>query len=85
MMINAGVPGLILTLVWIMILPLRYIREAENTDNDPILTLLYIRLWLYGLYTSCMESSFFQNGSPLWFCIMVAVFGLRLQAKAKLV
>lgn len=85
MMINAGVPGLILTLAWVMILPLRYIREAENTDNDSILTLLYIRLWLYGLYTSCMESTFFQNGGSLWFCIMVAVFGLRLQARAKLV
>ncbi|MFK0639267.1 O-antigen ligase [Ochrobactrum sp. AP1BH01-1] len=85
MMINAGIIGLILTLVWIMILPLRYIREAESTDNDPILTLLYIRLWLYGLYMSCMESTFFQNGGALWFCIMVAVFGLRLQAKARLV
>ncbi|MEN5247218.1 O-antigen ligase [Brucella pseudintermedia] len=84
MMINAGVIGLALTLFWIMILPLRYIREAERTDNDPILTLLYIRLWLYGLYMSCMESTFFQNGGALWFCIMVAVFGLRLQAKARL-
>ena len=85
MMINAGVIGLILTLIWIMILPLRYIKEAESTDNDPILTLLYIRLWLYGLYVSCMESTFFQNGGALWFCIMVAIFGLRLQAKARLV
>ena len=85
MMINAGIIGLILTLIWIMVLPLRYIKEAESTDNDPILTLLYIRLWLYGLYMSCMESTFFQNGGAVWFCVMVAVFGLRLQAKAKLV
>ncbi|WP_411506397.1 O-antigen ligase family protein [Brucella anthropi] len=85
MMISAGIIGLILTLVWIMVLPLRYIKEAESTDNGPILTLLYIRLWLYGLYMSCMETTFFQNGGAVWFCIMIAVFGLRLQARARLV
>ena len=85
MMINAGVFGLILMLIWLMILPLRYIRAAEATGNDPALTLLFSRLWLYGLYASCMESTFFQNGSSVWFCLMIAIFGMRLQAKARLV
>ncbi|WP_371835034.1 O-antigen ligase family protein [Ochrobactrum sp. C6C9] len=85
MMINAGVFGLILMLIWLMILPLRYIKAAEATGNDPALTLLFSRLWLYGLYASCMESTFFQNGSAVWFCLMIAVFGMRLQAKARLV
>ncbi|GEM_PF-2971771 len=83
-MINAGVIGLILTLIWVTAFPYRYIKEAESTDDDPILTLLYIHLWLYGLYMSCMESTFFQDGGALWFCIKMAVFGSRLQAKARL-
>ena len=83
MMINAGVIGLILTLIWVTAFPHRYIKEAESTDDDPILTLLHIRLWLYGLYMSCMKNTFFQNGGALWFCIMIAVFGTRLQAKAR--
>ncbi len=83
-MINAGVIGLILTLIWVTAFPRRYIKEAESTDDDPILTLLYIRLWLYGLYMSCMKNTFFQNDGALWFCIMIAVFGSRVQAKAGL-
>ncbi len=85
MTINAGIFGLLLMLVWMMILPLFYLRMAEESDNDPALTLLFIRLWLYGIYSASMESMFFQNGSPAWFCMMVAVFGMRLQAKARLV
>ena len=85
MMINAGVPGLILVLIWLMVLPLRYLAEAEKSGNPSALTMLFIRLWLYGLYMSCMESIFFQNGGPLWFCTMAAIFGMRLQARAKLV
>jgi O-antigen ligase len=56
---------------------------ARGTDPD--LTRLYVRIWMFGLFSSCFESTFFGNSGPLWFTMLIAVFGLRLQAYANLV
>ena len=40
---------------------------------------------MFGLFTSCFESPFFENSGPLWFTMLIAIFGLRLQAHANLV
>lgn len=82
MAITAGLPGLALTLVLIVWLPLRAIARAEATANDPALTRLFVRIWLYGILAACVESLFFQSGSLIWFMLVVAIFGLHLQASA---
>ncbi|UGX86200.1 O-antigen ligase family protein [Phyllobacterium meliloti] len=84
-LLTTGIPGLILTVIWLLFLPLRDIGRADATGNNPALTTLFVRIWLYGIYTACVESMFFQNGSPLWFALLFAVFGLRLQARASVV
>ncbi|MDA4805321.1 hypothetical protein NY486_05360, partial [Enterobacter hormaechei] len=68
-----------------LFLPLRDIGRADKAANNPALTRLFVRVWLYGIYTACVESMFFQSGSPLWFAFLFAVFGLRLQANASIV
>ncbi|WP_051988363.1 O-antigen ligase [Bosea sp. UNC402CLCol] len=82
MAITTGLPGLVLTLVLIVWLPLRAIARAEATANDPALTRLFVRIWLYGILAACVESLFFQSGSLIWFMLIVAIFGLHLQASA---
>ena len=82
MAITTGLPGLALTLVLLVWLPLRDIARAEATANDPALTLFFVRIWLYGILVACVESLFFQSGSLIWFMLVVAVFGLHLQADA---
>lgn len=82
MAITTGLPGLVLTLVLIVWLPLRAINRAEATANDPALTRLFVRIWLYGILAACVESLFFQSGSLIWFMLVVAIFGLHLQASA---
>lgn len=82
MAITTGLPGLLLTLVLIVWLPLRAIDRAEATTNDPALTRLFVRIWLYGILAACVESLFFQSGSLIWFTLVVAIFGLHLQASA---
>ena len=79
--VTTGIPGLVLTLVWVVWVPLRDIARAEATANDPALTRLFVRIWLYGIVMACVESLFFQSGS-LWFMLVVAIFGLHLQASA---
>jgi len=84
-LLTTGIPGLVLTLIWLLFLPLRDIGRADKAANNPALTRLFVRVWLYGIYTACVESMFFQSGSPLWFAFLFAVFGLRLQANASIV
>jgi len=81
--ITTGIPGLILTLVLLVWLPLRDVARAEARDNDPALTRLFIRIWLYGVFAGCVESLYFQSGSLVWFVFIVSIFGLRLQASAR--
>lgn len=81
-LINLGAGGFILLAIWILFLPLLYINRIFKQNNYSSLVRLYIRIWLYGLFASSLESVFFENGSLLWFCMMVAIFGLRLQAVA---
>ncbi|QND54255.1 O-antigen ligase family protein [Phyllobacterium sp. 628] len=83
-LLTTGIPGLLLTLTWLVFLPLKYISQATKTTNNPYLTRLFIRIWLYGVLTACVETVFFESGSPMWFSLLFAVFGLRLQANASL-
>jgi O-antigen ligase len=84
-MINAGFPGLVLIVVWLLVLPVRDVGRAKASGNDPALTRLFIRIWLFATFSACLESTFFTNTGPLWFSMLVAVAGLRFQARASLV
>lgn len=84
-LINGGVPLLILVLVWLVLLPCHHASVALKRNHRPELTRLFIRIWLFSLFLSCLESPFFDNHGPLWFTTLIAVFGLRLQAYANLV
>ncbi len=84
-MLTTGFPACVMLFVWLVALPLRDVTRAEASGNDPALTRLFIRIWLYGLLQSCLESIFFQSGSFMWFALLFSVFGLRLQAGARTV
>ncbi|MEO7222416.1 MAG: O-antigen ligase [Devosia sp.] len=81
----AGIPGLILVVFWLIIGPVRDANRAIEAGNDSALTRLFTRIWLYGLYASCVESFFFANSGPIWITILIGVFGLRYQHRSQLV
>lgn len=83
-LMNGGIPALILMTVWLLILPLRDASEALATQNDPNLTRLFLRIWIFSILLAGLENLFFVNTGPLWFTMLVAVFGLRLQARSSL-
>jgi O-antigen ligase len=82
--INAGIPGLMLVFVWLLLLPIRDAGRAFAGQNDPVLTRLFLRVWLFSICLACLESLFFVNGGPSWFTMLMGVFGLRLQARSML-
>ena len=84
-LINGGIPALAMVVIWLVILPIGYARQALAGSNDIALTRLFLRIWLFSLFLACLESPFFGNSGPIWFTMLIAVFGLRLQANAGLV
>jgi O-antigen ligase len=75
--LTIGLPGLLLTTLWIVVLPIvDFYRLPTDAQSAP-LQLLFLRVCLYGIYSSCFESSIFQQVGEVWFFFMVSAFGLR--------
>jgi O-antigen ligase len=83
--ISMGAPGLFLTLLWVVFLPIKDLGRAQLGNNDPAMTRLFIRIWLYALILACVESIFYEGGGVVWFSLLMALFGLRLQGSERLV
>jgi O-antigen ligase len=76
-----GLPGLALLITVLVIAPLRNFHAADRGGNDGPLLMALLRIWLFGLYLSSLESFFFDRADPLWFTFLVAVFGLHYLAR----
>ena len=82
--LGIGLPGLALLIVVLVIAPLRNFHVADRSGNDGPLTMLLLRIWLFGLYLSSLESFFLDRADPLWFTFLMAVFGLHYLARYRL-
>ncbi|TCN33285.1 O-antigen ligase family protein [Sinorhizobium americanum] len=82
--LTTGFPGLLLTLVWLVLLPLRDISRITPDREKAPLTRLYIRIWLYTIFHAGLETLFFEGGSFVWFTFVFALYGLHLQSSAAL-
>jgi O-antigen ligase len=80
----AGIPGLLMTLVWVLFLPLRDITRLPAAIEHSDLTRLFIRVWLYVIFNAGLESLFFEGGNLLWFTFLYCLYGLRFQSSATL-
>ena len=76
-----GLPGLALLIVVLVIAPLRNFHAADRGGNNGPLAMVLLRIWLFGLYLSSMESFFLDRADPLWFTFLMAVFGLHYLAR----
>ena len=79
--LGTGLPGLALLIVVLVIEPLQNFHRADVGGNNGPLTMALLRIWLFGLYLSSMESFFLDRADPLWFTFMLAVFGLHYLAR----
>ena len=79
--LGMGVPGLLLLILVLVIVPLRNFQQADEGGNNGPLAMMLLRIWLFGLYLSAMESFFLDRSDPLWFTFLLAVFGLHYLAR----
>lgn len=80
--LSMGVPGTVLTCVWLLWQPLKDFHASQAGPNDAALGLMHLRAWIFLMLYACLESPFFAARGPIWFSLLVAVFGLRLHARA---
>ena len=76
MALTVGMPGVVLTTLWLFVLPMvDFFRAPADAESAP-LKMLFLRICLFAAYQSCFETMFTEVG-PLWLVLFVAVFGLR--------
>jgi hypothetical protein len=63
---------------------LRNFQKADLGGNSGPLTMALLRMWLFGVYLSSMESFFLDGADPSWFTFLLAVFGLHYLARFRL-
>jgi O-antigen ligase len=79
--LSMGLPGLALLIAVLVIAPLRNFHAADHGGNDGPLTMALLRIWLFGLYLSSLESFFLDRADPTWFTFLLALFGLHYMAR----
>ena len=82
--LTMGLPGLALLLAVLVFGPLKNFQIAEDGGNSGPLTMLFLRIWLFGVYLSSLESFYFDRDDPIWFTFMIAVFGLHYLARFRM-
>ena len=82
--LTLGIPGLALIVAIFVVAPLRNFSVATQSGNDDPLAKLFLRIWLFGIYLSSMESFLLDRADPIWFTFLVGVFGLHYIARFRL-
>ena len=82
--LTMGYPGLALIIFIFVYSPLKDFSVATESGNSGPLAKLFMRLWLFGIYLSSMESFLLDRADPIWFTFLVAVFGLHYISRFRL-
>ena len=80
--VTTGLVGLVLALGWLLVRPFFDHVRTSPGSVDSALNLMFIQIWLFGIYLCGFESELFRNGSALWFMMAVSIIALRVQATA---
>ena len=80
--LGLGLIGLALTLVVLVLKPLRdFDRATRNEGTASPFAMMFVQIWLFGLMLSAMESFFFDRADSIWVTFLFAVFGLHYLAR----
>jgi O-antigen ligase len=82
--LTMGYPGLALIIAIFVVAPLRNFSLATRPGTSDPLANLFLRIWLFGIYLSSMESFLLDRADPIWFTFLVGVLGLHYIARFRL-
>lgn len=82
--LTLGIPGLLLIVAVFVVAPLLNFSTATQSGTEDPLAKLFLRIWLFGIYLSSMESFLLDRADPIWFTFLIGVFGLHYMARFRL-
>lgn len=80
-----GLPGLALTILAFVVMPLRDLQNASGGRRMDAATCFFVSLWLYALCTSFFESILFEGNSAIFLLFALGIIGLRFRTLAPVV
>lgn len=84
LLITSGIPGLVLGVLTLVVLPLVDYARAGSDRETVRLADLFLMILAFLLLNAFLESFFFERGSPIWMTLWIAVVGLRLVSVRRL-
>jgi O-antigen ligase len=82
--LTLGIPGLLLIIAVFVVAPLLNFSAVTQSGTEDPLAKLFLRIWLFGIYLSSMESFLLDRADPIWFTFLIGVFGLHYIARFRL-
>jgi O-antigen ligase len=82
--LTLGIPGLALIVAIFIVAPLRNFSIATKSGNNDPLAKLFLRIWIFGIYLSSLESFLLDRADPIWFTFLISVVGLHYLARFRL-
>lgn len=80
MLLTLGIPGLLLVIYVFLIKPVWDYHHHKPTEANRLLATACLTIWLFASLCMCLEVFYFRRADPIWFALLVAVFGLRMAA-----
>lgn len=80
MLLTLGIPGLLLVVYVFLIKPVWDYHNHKQTNANRALATACLTIWLFASLCMCLEVFYFRRADPIWFALLVAVFGLRMAA-----
>jgi O-antigen ligase len=74
--LTLGIPGLVLIVAIFIVAPLRNFSIATKSGKADPLAKLFLRIWIFGIYLSSLESFLLDRADPIWFTFLISVIGL---------
>ncbi len=84
LLITSGIPGLVLGVLTLVVLPLIDYARAGDDAESARLADFFLMVLAFMLLNAFLESFFFERGSPIWMTLWIAVVGLRLVSARRL-
>jgi O-antigen ligase len=80
MLLTLGLPGLLLVIYVFVLKPVWDYHRHKRTSANRQLATACLTIWLFVSLCMCLEVFYFRRADPIWFALLVAVFGLRMAA-----
>ena len=78
--VNFGIPGAAIIIFVLTLLPVIDFLRIPKGGTAERLGGLYISIWVFTAMGANLESFFFRRADPVWFCMLIAIVGLRFTA-----